>query len=170
MRSVILLTTVRHLAGQGASRRDAGSVSLHYCSCCSVAVVAVLQKLFTYPKNTSIFIYKYRVKFWLSHNLFWNCNNCNAATASAEPSSLELCRAPAGSTVVNAATASAEWCVFSKLIAGDHFGCWERLEATRRASLCDARCVTIVVSEYLGPMPTDARHPLRSVSLLEKWK
>ena len=39
--------------------------------CCSVAV---LLKLFPYPKNTSIFIYKYRVNFLLSYNLFWNCN------------------------------------------------------------------------------------------------
>jgi len=44
----------------------------------------------------------------------------------------------------------------------------ERLEATRRASLCIARCVTIVLSEYLGATPTDARRPPRSVSLLEK--
>ena len=41
------------------------------CTCCSVAV---LLKVFPYPKNTSIFIYKYRVNFWLSYNLFWNCN------------------------------------------------------------------------------------------------
>ena len=57
----------RHVAHHRASPCWARSVSalgkerlvahVHYCSCCSVAVVAVLQKLFTYPKNTSIFIY-----------------------------------------------------------------------------------------------------------------
>ena len=46
----------------------------------SALAVAVLQccssrEAFQYPKNTSIFIYKYRVNFWLSYNLFWNCNS-----------------------------------------------------------------------------------------------
>ena len=45
--------------------------------CCSVAV---LKRYFQYLKNTSIFIYKYRVYFDFSYSLFFNCNNCNTAT------------------------------------------------------------------------------------------
>ena len=36
--------------------------------------VTVLERHFHIPKNTSIFIYKYRVYFCLSINQFWNCN------------------------------------------------------------------------------------------------
>ena len=44
----------------------------HYLlHCCSVAV---LERHSPSHKNTSIFIYKYRVQFWLLQNQFWNCN------------------------------------------------------------------------------------------------
>ncbi len=45
--------------------------------CCSVAV---LKKVFPIPKNTSIFIYKYRVYFDFSYSPVFNCNNCNTTT------------------------------------------------------------------------------------------
>ena len=59
VRSVILVGTVRHLAGQGASRRDAGSVSLPWCTIAVVAVLHLLQFSKSFSHTLKILLYLY---------------------------------------------------------------------------------------------------------------
>ena len=73
-KSVAALTLSRLLALGIAGASSVLPSLLQRCS------VAVLLRVFPYSKNTSIFIYKYRVNFWLSYNLFWNCNTATTAT------------------------------------------------------------------------------------------
>ena len=59
VRSVILVTTVRHLAGQGASRHWVRSVSLHMCTIAVVAVLRLLQFSKSFSHTLKILLYLY---------------------------------------------------------------------------------------------------------------
>ena len=85
--SIIFIDTSKVIIFHCGSRMFRKKFSAIVLQCCSVAV---LGKLFPKPQNTSIFIYKYRVKIGSSYSLFLNCNTATTATASAEP---RLCRA-----------------------------------------------------------------------------
>ena len=66
--AVAALTSSRLLALGIAGASSALRSLLQRCS------VAVIKRVLLYLRNTSIFIYKYRVYFGLSWNLFLNCN------------------------------------------------------------------------------------------------